>query len=182
MSSSKKKRVNDLKTSRAMVDSKARVIIFENLKTSRMTRKLKARKDRNGKFIPNSAKAKTGLNKAVLNVGRHYLETCTRHKAAKAGKAVFKVPAPYMSQECTDGVHIHPDNRKKQETFACGNCGHVDNADKNASIVIKKRAINLLLDSGTALTGKGIPVLVKGRGAIRKPRQVKASPAVGNET
>ncbi len=170
------------KTSRTMVNSKARVIIFENLKTSRMTRKPKARKDRNGKFIPNNAKAKAGLNKAVVNVGWHYLETCTRYKAAKAGKAVFKVPASYTSQECADCGHTHPDNRRKQETFACGNCGHVDNADKNASIVIKKRAINLLLDSGTELAGKGIPVLVKGRGAIREPRKAKAYPVVRNET
>ncbi len=170
------------KTSRTIVNSKARVIIFENLKTSRMTGKPKARKDRNGKFIPNSAKAKAGLNKAVLNVGWHYLETCTRYKAAKAGKAVFKVPAPYTSQECADCGHTHPDNRKKQELFSCGNCGHVDNADKNASIVIKKRAINLLLDSGTELVGKGIPVLTKGRGAVRKPRKARASLAIRNET
>ena len=169
------------KTSRKMVDSKAKVIIFEDLKTSRMTRKPKAKKDRSGKFISNKAKQKAGLNKAVLNVGWHYLETYTRYKAAKAGKAVFKVPAPHTSQECADCGHTHPDNRKTQELFSCGNCGHVDNADRNASIVIKKRAINLFLDSGTELVGKGIPVLTKGRGAIRKPRKAKASPAVGKE-
>lgn len=170
------------KTSRKMVESKAKVIIFENLKTSNMTRKPKAKQDNNGKFISNKAKQKAGLNKAILNVGWHTLESYTRYKAAKAGKAVFKVPAPYTSQECANCSHTHPDNRKSQELFACGNCGHVDNADRNASIVIKKRAINLFLDSGTELVGKGIPVLTKGRGAIRKPRKAKASLATGNET
>ena len=170
------------KISRKMVDSKAKVIIFENLKTSNMTRRPKAKQDNTGKFISNKAKQKAGLNKAILNVGWHYLESYTRYKAAKAGKGVFKVPAPYTSQECANCSHTHPDNRKSQELFSCGNCGHVDNADRNASIVIKKRAINLFLDSGTELVGKGIPVLTKGRGAIRKPRKAKASLAVGNET
>ena len=170
------------KTSRKMVDSKAKVIIFEDLKTSGMTRKPKAKKDKSGKFISNKAKQKAGLNKAILNVGWHDLEAYTRYKAAKAGKVVFKVPAPYTSQECADCGHTHPDNRKTQELFLCGKCGHIDNADRNASIVIKKRAINLFLDSGTELVGKGIPVLTKGRGAIRKTRKSKLSPAMRNET
>ncbi|NBW56434.1 hypothetical protein EBR43_01345, partial [bacterium] len=37
-------------------------------------------------------------------------------------------------------------------------CGHLDNADRNAAIVIKKRAINLMLHSGTELTSKGVLV------------------------
>ncbi len=66
--------------------------------------------------------------------------------------------------------------------FSCGHCGHIDNADRNAAIVIKKRAINLILNSGTELAGKGIPLLATGRGAVRKPRKAKASFAVRNET
>ncbi|MFK0569728.1 RNA-guided endonuclease InsQ/TnpB family protein, partial [Endozoicomonas sp.] len=134
------------KTSRKMVDSKAKVIIFENLKTSNMTRKPKAKQDSNGKFISNKAKQKAGLNKAILNVGWHFLETYTHYKAAKAGKAVFKIPAPLTSQECAPCDYTHPDNRKTQDLFLCGSCGHVDNADSNASFVVKKRAIKLFLD------------------------------------
>ena len=170
------------KTSRKMVESKAKVIVFEDLKTSSMTLRPKAKKDRNGKFVSNKSKQKAGLNKAILNVGWHCLEAYTRYKAAKAGKAVFKVPAPFTSQECAHCGHTHPDNPKTQELFSCGNCGDVGNADRNASIVIKKRAINLFLDSGTELVGKGIPVLTKGRGANRKPGKGKPSPATRRET
>jgi putative transposase len=170
------------KASRSLVDSDAKVIVFENLKTSNMTCKPKAKQNANGKFLPNQARAKAGLNKSILNVGWHYLETYTRYKATKAGKAVFKVSAAYTSQECANCSHTHPDNRKTQALFSCDNCGHVDNADRNASIVIKKRAINLFLDSGTELVGKGIPLLTKGRGAIRKSRKAKASPAIRSET
>ena len=170
------------KTSRKMVDSKAKVIVFEALNTSGMTKKPKAKQDNSGKFLPNKAKQKAGLNKAILNVGWHCLETYTRYKANKAGKAVFKVPAHHTSQECAKCEYTHPDNRKKQDLFVCGNCGHVDNADRNAIIVIKERAIKLFLDSGTELQGKGIPLLCTGRGASRKPRKAKASLAIGNET
>ena len=170
------------KTSRKMVDSEAKVIVFEDLKTSRMTRRPKAKKDSNGKFISNKARQKAGLNKAILNVGWHYLEAYTRYKAAKAGKAVFKVPAPLTSQECAECGHTHPDNRKTQKLFSCGDCGRVDNADRNASRVIKKRAIEFFLDSGTELVGKGVPLLAKGRGASSKSGKGKPSPAVRDET
>ena len=40
--------------------------------------------------------------------------------------------------------------------FLCLSCGHTDNADNNAARVIKKRAIKLVMDSGTELTEKGL--------------------------
>ena len=81
--------------------------------------------------------------------------------------------APFTSQECADCSHIHPDNRKSQELFKCENCGHTDNADKNAAEVIKKRAIKLILNSGTELSKRGV-LLDSGRGAKVKVRRGKS--------
>ena len=171
------------KTSRTIVDSQVKVIIFENLSTANMTRKPKAKQDDSGRFIPNKAKAKAGLNKAILDKGWHQLEIFTKYKAAQAGKAVFKIPAPYTSQECATCGHTHPDNRKDQATFICGRCGHIDNADRNASLVIKKRAILLILDTGTVLSGKGVLTLSDtGRGASCKSGKPKSKPASSVET
>ena len=47
--------------------------------------------------------------------------------------------------------------------------------------MIKKRAINLILDSGAELSGKGISLLGIGRGANRKSRKGKSLRAVGDE-
>lgn len=80
-----------------------------------------------------SATSTAILNKAILNVGWHYLETYTRYKAAKAGKAVFKITPAYISQKCAECEHTHPDNRKSQELFSCRCCGHVDNAERVAT-------------------------------------------------
>lgn len=165
------------KTSRSLVNSKAKVIVFEALKTSRMTRKPKAKQDEQGRYISNKAKQKAGLNKSILNVGWHTIETYTKYKAYQAGKAVFKIPAPYTSQECAKCGHTHPDNRKSQSSFVCGNCGNTDNADHNASMVIKKRAINLIIDTGTVLSDDGVLRLKSdsGRGGNRKTSRAKSS-------
>lgn len=62
----------------------------------------------------------------------------------------------HTSQECANCGHIHADNRKSQSLFQCVCCNYTDNADNNASAVIRKRAINLILDSGTELSDKGV--------------------------
>ena len=58
-----------------------------------------------------------------------------------------------------------------------GNCGNTDNADNNASLVIKKRAINLILDTGTVLSDDGVlrTKSGNGRGGNRKTSRAKSS-------
>ena len=89
------------KISRALVNSDAQVIVFENLKTAQMTRRSKPKQDDTGKYLPNRAKQKSGLNKRILNVGWHYLECCTQYKAKATGKAVFKIASHFTSQACS---------------------------------------------------------------------------------
>lgn len=168
-------------TSRALVNTEAKVFIFEDLRTSKMSRKPKVKIDTNGKYLSNKASQKAGLNKSILDKGWHKIETYTNYKALKEKKVVLKVAAHHTSQECADCGHIHPDNRKNQSRFQCISCGHMNNADRNASLVIKKRAIKAIQDSGTELLGKGIPVLSTGRGAKSKPRKRHLSLASGKE-
>lgn len=165
------------KTSFSLVDSQAKIIVFEALKTANMTRKPKAKKDPQGRFISNKAKQKAGLNKAILNVGWHLIEAYTKYKAYQQGKAFFKIPAPYTSQECAQCGHTHPDNRQSQALFVCGHCGNTDNADNNTSLVIKKRAIKLILNTGTVFSDKGVLIATSdsGRGGNRKTNRVKSS-------
>lgn len=140
-------------TSRALVNGRAKIFIFEDLKISNMSKAPKAQKNAHGKFVPNGSSQKAGLNKAILDKSWHQLETFTRYKAKLAGKVVFKVLALYTSQECADCNHIHPNNRKSQVSFHCGCCGKIDNADRNASFVLKKRAINLIFRHWNGVVG-----------------------------
>jgi putative transposase len=154
------------KTSRSIVDNN-KVIILEDLKTSNMTKKPKAKKDETGKWKKNNRKAKAGLNRSILDKGWHLLESFLKYKASKALRPLFKIIANYTSQECSGCGYTHPDNRKKHK-FLCKSCGYSDNADRNASKVIKKRAIKLILYSGTELSKRGVLLLDTGRGAINK--------------
>ncbi len=153
-------------TSRSLVNREdAQVIVFEDLRTKNMIKRPKAKQVIDGHWEKNGAKAKAGLNKAILDKGWHLLELFTKYKALRANKAFFKISASYTSQECAACSHIHPDNRKKQDVFICESCGHTDNADHNAAEVIKKRAIKLLRNSGTELSERGV-LFDSGCGAI----------------
>ena len=161
------------KTSHALVNGFGKVFVFEKLNTKQMTKKPASKKDELGRFIPNKAKAKAGLNKAILNVGWYQIASFLKYKAERLGKAVFSIPAAYTSQECASCGHTHPDNRKSQDRFKCVNCGHIDNADHNAAMVIKQRAVKLILDSGTLLDDNHLSS--SGRGGVRKTKKsVKA--------
>ena len=151
-------------TSAALVnDKETKVIVFENLKTRNMTKSAKGTIEDPGKNVA----AKAGLNRNILDRCWYKLENYTKYKAKKNQKLFFKIDAKYTSQECADCGHIHPDNRKSQSSFICCRCGYSDNADRNASLVIKKRAIKMILDSGTELSKLGVlvnPNVDSGRG------------------
>ena len=72
---------------------------------------------------------------------------------------------------------------KSQSQFVCENCGHPDNADRNAAINIKQQAIKLITNSGTELSKRGVLTasLDTGQGAKRKSKSAKVLSTVGNE-
>ena len=161
------------------------VFILEDLKLQNMTKKPKPKQDKaTGKWLKNKARAKAGLNKALLAQGLYKFEVFLKYKAKRALKPVFKINPYKTSQECANCGHTQADNRKSQALFICTQCGNVDNADQNAAKVIKKRAINYLLDSGTELSGKGVltPKLDTGRGAQLRQTRRKSCSATSSET
>lgn len=159
------------KASRTMVSSIKSVLVFENLKTKNMTRSAKGTSVKHGKKV----RQKSGLNRSILSIGWHKIQSFTEYKAAREGKAVFYVSPHHTSQACAHCGHTHPDNRQSQSEFVCVQCEYTDNADVNACHNIKQRAINLLLDSGTELSVKGVlsPKSDIGRGAMRQTQDLK---------
>lgn len=144
------------KTSRKIVDEQWLINVFENLKLKNMTKRAKPKQDANGKYLPNGAAAKSGLNRVVLDAALGQLLEFVRYKSARAGKILLLVGAYYTSQECASCGHVDGDNRKTQAQFRCTSCGHADNADHNAAVVIARRAVDLILDPGTGLSARGL--------------------------
>ena len=156
------------KTSYKLVTGQAKVHVFAQLRVQQMTKKPKARME-NGKWVKNGARAKAGLNSAILRSGWGRVRQYTTYKAARRNQLVIAVPPHYSSQECCRCGHIHPDNRKTQSRFVCQRCGHAENADTNAAKVQRKR--------GIALLREGVQVKPVKRAAVRRKKEPNATGA-----
>ena len=132
-------------------NSGTRLFVLEDLKIKNITKKPKAKKDQNGKFVKNGARGKAGLHKAILESCWGLFAVLLAYKARKNWQLVIKVPPHYSSQECALCEHTHKDNRVKQDLFVCQCCGHRDNADHNVAVVLAKRGVKLLLSEGFEL-------------------------------
>lgn len=142
-----------------------RLLVFEDLKIKNMTQRPNPKQDQSGKYIRNGAQRKAGLNKKILASAWGKIHMFTNYKALRNNKLSIEVPAHYSSQECSHCGHTHSDNRISQSEFVCQSCGFATNADVNASRVIAKRGVEMMV------AGKYQP---KGKKSIkrRKEKQV----------
>lgn len=71
------------------------------------------------------------------------LQEFTAYKAARNGVRTVMVNPAYTSQQCNHCGHVDAGNRDHAR-FDCLTCGHSDNADHNAALNIRDRAIQNL--------------------------------------
>lgn len=145
------------KTSRTLVNTDARLIVFENLNIRNMTKSAKGTIEQPGKRV----KQKSGLNRSILKSSWGLIDIFTKYKARRDGKLVISVKPHHSSQECRLCGDIRPENRLSQSEFLCLCCGHHENADFNAAGVIKQRGV-------TALLAGEIPFKKPRKSGIRK--------------
>ena len=105
------------------------MIVVENLKVSNMSRSAKGTIENPGK----SVKAKSGLNKSILDQGWYEFRRQLEYKQHWLGGEVIAINPAYTSQTCSNCGHVHKDNRKSQAGFKCVACGYAENADVNAA-------------------------------------------------
>ena len=124
------------------IAASADVIGFEDLNIQGMKARCKPKKDpETGRLIKNGQAAKSALNQAISDASWYSLRVKTEHQATKLGNWVIGVPAHHSSQECSQCHYISPKNRDG-EKFICENCGHHDDADIDAGVVIADRTRN----------------------------------------
>ncbi len=145
------------KVSHHLTKVPGKILVLEDLKTRQMTKKPKAKKNpKTGLWEKNGARCKAGLNRKILQVGWHKLESQLFYKSRRNGCLVVKISPHFSSQECAQCEHIDSASRISQAGFVCTRCGHRDNADHNAACVLKRRAIKLLLNFGTKLSERNV--------------------------
>jgi len=104
-------------------------IFIEDLKIANMSKSAKGTIENKGKNV----KAKSGLNKAILDQGWYEFGRQLEYKSAWNGGEVIRVNPRYTSQTCSNCSYKDRDNRLSQAKFECKACGHKENADINAA-------------------------------------------------
>jgi putative transposase len=109
------------------------VIIVEALRINNMTRSATGTVGEPGTNVA----AKSGLNRAILDVGWGKFAYQLSYKVEPLGGRVIETPPAYSSQTCAVCGTINKASRRSQSEFVCVACGHTKNADLNASDVLK---------------------------------------------
>ena len=134
------------------------MIVVEDLKVANMSKSAKGSIEEKGKNV----KAKSGLNKSILDQGWSMLVGMLEYKQQWRGGLLVKVDPKYTSQTCSSCGHVAKENRLTQAKFSCvKSCGFSENADINASR-------NILAVGHTVLS-------VEGRCGKGRPAKQKAS-------
>jgi putative transposase len=94
------------------------VVIVEDLQVRNMSRLARGTPEAPGRNV----KAKSGLNKAILDQGWGMFRCLLTYKQAWRGGKVIAVPPRYTSQQCPVWVHIDAKNRVQQALFSCQAC------------------------------------------------------------
>ncbi len=105
------------------------MIVIENLKVSNMSKSAKGDAEDHGKNV----KAKSGLNKSILDQGWYEFRRQLEYKQSWLGGEVIDVNPAYTSQTCSSCGHKDKANRKTQSKFECVSCGYSENADVQAA-------------------------------------------------
>lgn len=137
------------------------LIAVEDLRVRNMVRRPAPKPDeaQPGAFLPNGARAKAALNKAILaSCWGRFLDRL-EHKMPVG--AVVRVDPKNTSRTCAVCGHCAPGNRESQAVFECEACGHAAHADTNAAVNILDRAIGTSAP-GHGVSGRRSPAVVAG--------------------
>lgn len=112
------------KTSTAISQNHAMVCI-EDLQVRNMSKSAAGTTEQPGKNV----RAKSGLNKAILDQGWFEFRRQLDYKLAWNGGHLIAVPPQSTSRTCPCCGHVSADNRKTQAQFQCVECGFEEHAD-----------------------------------------------------
>lgn len=131
-------------------------VIVEQLQVRNMTKSARGTKKNPGKNV----RQKSGLNRAILDSGWSRFVEFLKYKTVWAGSLFLEVPPAYSSQTCAHCGQISALSRRSQSEFVCVSCGHRDNADLNAALVLLGR-------------GSHGPAVCGGFAEVKRPKKQK---------
>ncbi len=115
------------------------VLIIEDLKLNNLTRRAKPKLDNDGTWLPNNQRAKSGLNKSMLDAAHGQFIQVLKFVAWKLGKTVKAVNPNGTSQHCWNCLSQVP-KLLKDRWHSCP-CGVECHRDENSGKLIKRIGI-----------------------------------------
>ena len=101
------------------------MVCIEDLQVRNMSRSASGSTEKPGKNV----RAKSGLNKSILDQGWFEFRRQLDYKLAWNGGHLISVPPHNTSRTCPCCGHVSAENRQTQARFECVECGFGDNAD-----------------------------------------------------
>lgn len=113
------------------------VIVIEDLNVRGMSGSAKGTAEHPGRNV----RAKSGLNKSILDQGWGMFRLMLDYKARWLGGQVIAVNPANTSRTCLECGANDAENRKTQAAFKCVHCGHEAHADVNAAVNILRAGL-----------------------------------------
>ena len=105
------------------------MIVVEDLKIKNMSASAKGTLEVPGTKV----KAKSGLNRSILDQGFGEFRRQLEYKLEWQGGFLVTINPQYTSQRCFRCTYTEKNNRISQEEFLCQRCAYKDHADVNAA-------------------------------------------------
>lgn len=128
------------------------IVCVEDLQVRNMSKSAAGSSDSPGRNV----RAKSGLNKSILDQGWFEFRRQLEYKQAWLGGEVLAVPPRNTSRTCPACGYVSAENRQTQARFACVECGYENNADLAGAINISERGHRLLACGELAQSGRSV--------------------------
>ncbi len=116
------------------------VVGVEDLKIKNMTKSARGTKEDPGSNV----KAKSGLNRAILDHGWGMFKEMLKYKLEYSGGMLVPIPPRNTSLTCPVCGSVSKENRESQAVFVCKSCGFSHNADWVGAENVRQRALKQL--------------------------------------
>ncbi|MBI2293188.1 MAG: transposase [Betaproteobacteria bacterium] len=128
------------------------IVCIEDLQVRNMSKSAVGSSQAPGRKV----KAKSGLNKSILDQGWFEFRRQLEYKQAWLGGAVLTVLPRNTSRTCPACGHVAKENRRTQAQFKCVDCGYENNADLVGAINVLERGHRLLACGELAQSGRSV--------------------------
>jgi putative transposase len=125
------------------------LVCIEDLQVRNMSKSAAGSREFPGRQV----RAKSGLNKAILDQGWSEFRRQLTYKAAWQGDVLVAVSPQNTSRTCPCCGHVSADNRRSQAKFACTACKYEDHADVVGARNILARGIRVIACGTAAQSG-----------------------------